>query len=305
MSVWRVPLVTALALVQSLALARPAGASLADDIARLRAEVIQERSDIDPLAQPWMRDHDVTLDIAGPFLVESIRRLEALPPAFKRTDLSVPQYQGQLWGWEADCRIWDPTCNWFQGCWRVYGKEGAYVEFNDPNYTFQAAATLSNLAGTWLPGQGLRLDLHAALEVKVGTLKGNRYFCPPAGSYGGLGGPANGNASGDLSAIATFGSFDANGLAYSLNPGVDNIQYGLRINMGSVLPDLGVDGTFPGVHTNLDGRLGVPLSLSGEIVVPTGSSDIHKTYKFELGGPAVLPTSRAIRAQTNVIVHWF
>lgn len=285
-------------------LAESAGAACCskkgDELARLEAEIIAARARIDPLAAPWIRNHDLTVEVAGSLLTKAIAELDAL--SVTRAELSAIGHSGQLWGWEADCRIWDPTCNFFQGCWRTYGKEGAYIEFDDPNYRFLAKAELSNLRGTWIANQGLRLDLHADLHTEVGMLKGNRYPCI-GGGVGARGGPASGDASADLGAVASLGGLEPRGVRYSFNLGVENIRYGVRVNMGS-LPDLVVDGTFPGVQERLDGLFGVPMMLDGVLELPTDTGLQPLPYRLELEQPAVFATQRAIRAQTNVMLRW-
>jgi len=294
----------ALGLLVVAPLANPAWAACCsgkdDEIARLEAEIVAARSRIDPLATPWIRSHDLTVEIGGSLLTKAIAELDALNVT--RAELSAIRHHGQLWGWEADCRIWDPFCNFPKGCWRTYGKEGAYIEFDDANYRFLAKAELSNLRGTWIANQGFRLDLHARLHTEVGMLKGNRYPCV-GGGVGARGGPASGDASADLAAVASLGGFGPRGVRYSFNLGVENIRYGVRVNMGS-LPDLVVDGTFPGIEEKLDGYFGVPMMLDGVLELPSGSGLQPLPYHLELDQAGVFATDIAIRAQTNVIVRW-
>lgn len=271
-----------------------------EDIARLQSEIPQARAAVDPLAAPWMRSKDLTLDISGELMTDAIQEINKLNVT--RAELSATGHSGQLWGWEADCRVWNPLCNWGKGCWHYYGKEGAYIEFNDNNYRFQARAALENIRGTWVPFQGLRVDLHASLHAEVGMLKGNRYLCG-TGGFGANGGPANGDASGDVYAFAKLGGLTERGIPYSLDLGVENIRYGLQVDMGE-LPDLVLDGTFPGVSTNLSGVLGVPLTLEGDLQLPTAGGEISRHYRLALQAPGVSTTGRAIRAEADILVDW-
>jgi hypothetical protein len=269
-----------------------------DDIVRLTREVEQARQDVEPLAAPWLRTRDLTLEISGDLLTSVIEDLDALKIA--RVNLAVTDHRGQLWGWQADCRVWDPFCNIPHGCWRTYAREGAYIEFNDPNYRFRAEAELEDLRGTWVSQRGVRVDLHASLRAEVGSLKGNRYSCVGA-SIGGRGGPASGEADGDVGALADLLGLDATGVRYRLNVGVERIRYGIRVDMGS-LPDLLVDGTFPGMKVDLGGHFGVPLSLDGELDLPPPAPDL--IYHLRLTNTAVFATDRAVRAETDLIVQW-
>jgi hypothetical protein len=161
----------------------------------------------------------------------------------------------------------------------VYGHEGAFVEFADPNYTLQSSVTLSNIKEAWLPGRGIQLQTHADAAAGLGMLRGNRYPCI-GGGVTLRGGPANCDASTNLTTSVPIDGLDVSGLTFHVDASTSQIPLTCSISLGS-LGDLQIDQMLPATSASTQGAFAVPFSGSGSLVIPLPSGNVTRKLSIQ------------------------
>lgn len=262
------------------------------DNARLRAAVAQERMSLDSVVNPWLRSGDVDVELAGALIGDLFGRINALPPAIRVTRGTIFEQNGQIWGWEAECKALG----------KVYGKEGAYVEFADRNYMFNVDVTLVSLSSS-LQAAGLTVSASLHGHAEVGTLRGNRYPCV-GGGVGASAGPFRGDADLHVTANAAIAGWSAKGIEYTLK--IDLVgAYDISASVGS-LGTLRFSANLMPMHTDLGGALSTALATTGILQIPgkVPGTTTSRSYSFDLAQPQAQFNTRGVHASTNVLLQW-
>jgi hypothetical protein len=259
---------------------------------QLELQLAQQRKDLGPLVQAWLKSTDLDLTISPDPLNHLFADLNNLGDEERRVHLDVVQYQGQLWGWEAECKVFG----------HVYAHEGAFVEFADSNYTLQAMLTLSNLTPSWIPGRGLQLRAQADALAQLGMLRGNRYPCI-GGGITLKGGPATCDASVTTTATAVIDGIQQGGIIFHVDATTSQIPVNCSISLGS-LGTLRIGQIIPDTNASFSGSFSLPLAGSGVLNIPLPSGNVEKSYTFSLLSPKLDVTTSGLHAATNLHVDW-
>jgi len=263
---------------------------------RLREEIRQVTLEIEPLAEPWLREGDLFADLSAAPLLGLIDDFNNLTPAERMTQANVTDHSGQLAGEDRGCTVGPcPAC--------LKGRQGWFVEFADRSYRARLKGVISRFRARWVPERGPLVAFRLDLEAEVGTLHGH---WDPECLTGGIGvdaGPARCSGRSDLDAALTLTALKGTELRYSLRAQTSAVGLSCVVSAGSLgkIP-FKVDEALPRREVSYDGKLDLPLDLDGEVTLPEPAPPL--TYRLTLEQPIVRPTASGLRLETDTTIEW-
>jgi hypothetical protein len=280
--------INSILLILAIVAAFPKQLSAADTIRELEQKIQTLRSQIEPLAQPWLQRTSVRVDLGLGPVEDFFTFLSTKRPKVR---LQIVEQVGQLAGASGSCFGYE---HWT-----------AFVELINPqNLAF--TLTLSNLSARWDPTVGLRV--HADNHLDARTIHLRLYLDPCIGGGGEVGqiGPAACVVDGGVDAVGSISAGTGEVLAYAANANITQ-NLNCKFNLGELGEYLGADLTiaFPvRMDRALASDIGGPFNRKGEVQIKNGQINVRRCYEVGIANAAVQKEQNGVVLQANASIAW-